>query len=147
MGIVAFGDENVANFEIPEKYLVPEGWKSDTFIDLWWKVHDDGLTPQKSFVTGYITDPEFKSLHKKLIGHNRCNRNDYQNYGVRKANSQNYLNIVKNMRRNSTTDFPVLIVYQLGQNDICNSIPGNQTVTDLKDFQKKTIEIWKNIDN
>jgi len=36
MGIIAFGDENVANFEIPDRYLVPEGWKSDTFIDLWW---------------------------------------------------------------------------------------------------------------
>ena len=55
---------------------------------------------------------------------NACNHRDFQNVGVNGARSTAALPLVDSAHRNQETDHPVLGIYSLIGNDVCNGHPG-----------------------
>jgi len=131
MGILLFGDSAGAHFSIPERYVNVSMWQYDTFDDLWWVLSDEMDWPHRSGTTGYIQKRkvDVRSFYKYWVGHNRCNKNDYQNTGVNGARSSNAMRNIQAMRRNSSIDHPVWIFFELVGNDVCSGHPGTNHMT------------------
>lgn len=49
-----------------------------------------------------------------------CNHRDYQNIAVNGANSRSILDIAKSLTRDQQNDVPLLVIYSLVGNDVCN---------------------------
>jgi acyloxyacyl hydrolase len=61
-----------------------------------------------------------RSLYTRLIDLDHCNHRDYQNIAVNGANSKSIIDIAKSMTRDQQNDVPLLVIYSLVGNDVCN---------------------------
>ena len=60
------------------------------------------------------------SLYLKLRARNRCNHRDYQNLCRNGASSYDGMTYVESLARNRSDDKPVLVIYGMFGNDVCN---------------------------
>jgi len=61
-----------------------------------------------------------RSIYLRQFERDHCNHRDYQNIAVNGANSDNILNIMKSLSRDQKNDAPLLIIFSLVGNDVCN---------------------------
>ncbi|CAF1284679.1 unnamed protein product [Rotaria sordida] len=77
----------------------------------------------------------------RLFDLDHCNHRDYQNIAVTGADSKSILDIAKTLRRNLINDVPLLVIYSLVGNDVCNGHPN--TLDDMATVE----EMYSNILN
>ena len=64
-----------------------------------------------------------RSLYLRLFDLDHCNHRDYQNIAVNGARSGGMLDIMKALARDPQNDVPLLVIYSLVGNDVCNGHP------------------------
>lgn len=64
-----------------------------------------------------------RSLYGRLFALDHCNHRDYQNIAVNGARSGAMLDIMKSLARNPLDDTPLIAIYSLVGNDVCNGHP------------------------
>lgn len=64
-----------------------------------------------------------RSLYSRLFDLDHCNHRDYQNIAVNGARSSSMLHIMKALSRDQNNDVPLLVIYSLVGNDVCNGHP------------------------
>lgn len=80
-----------------------------------------------------------RSLYLRLFDLDHCNHRDYQNIAVNGARSSSMLDIMKTLSRNQNDDVPMLVIYSLVGNDVCNGHP------DTIDHMTTVEEMHKNV--
>jgi acyloxyacyl hydrolase len=71
----------------------------------------------------YVFQGQTRSIYRRLFDLDHCNHRDYQNIAVNRATSGTMLDIMKSLARNPQEDVPLLVIYSLVTNDVCNSHP------------------------
>jgi len=74
-----------------------------------------------------------------MFDRDHCNHRDYQNIAVNGARSSSMLNIMKTLSRDQKNDSPLLVIYSLVGNDVCNGHP------DTLDHMTTVEEMYKNV--
>ncbi|CAF0795333.1 unnamed protein product [Adineta ricciae] len=126
LGIVVLGDSISAHFHLPEQWLDARQLSVGAFEHLLFILENEMDWPQLSGVTGHIniTWPNIegptRSLYARLFDLDHCNHRDYQNIAVNGANSKSILTIAKSLTRDQQNDVPLLVIYSLVGNDVCN---------------------------
>ena len=122
-GIAVIGDSFGAHFHIPESWINASMINTNTYQNLITKTLDEFDLPHKSAVTGYegsSPSSPVRSLYKRMLERNRCNHRDYQNVAVNGGDSNDTVVNLKALKRNQTTDNPMLVVMELIGNDVCH---------------------------
>ncbi|CAK8694911.1 unnamed protein product [Clavelina lepadiformis] len=146
-GIAILGDSAGAHFHLPPEYFMAETLDEDTFQDVLMLLTDEFDWPQLSGVTAFTTnkwphsiDGPVDSLYMRLLKDNKCIHRDYQNIAVNGGDSSNMHTIMKGLARNSTTDYPIIIVLALVGNDVCNGHPDTLAhMTSVKDYRSNML--------
>ncbi|CAF0872998.1 unnamed protein product [Rotaria sordida] len=126
MGIAVLGDSVSAHFHIPEQWLDARQLSIGAFEHLVYIIGNELDWPQLSGTTGHINNtwPNIegttRSLYARLFDLDHCNHRDYQNIAVNGANSESILNISQTLTRDQKNDVPLLVIYSLVGNDVCN---------------------------
>merc|ERR1711907_261119 len=118
-----------AHFHIQPQYLNTTAWNSHTFDRVLFSLENEFDWPMLSASTAFAGPNDFapdisgddNSTYIVMRNRNRCMHRDFQNIAVNgaRAGSMNST-IVKSMARNQNEDQPVLVVYALIGNDVCN---------------------------
>jgi len=149
MGIIVVGDSFGAHFSIPPSYLNASEINSTTYSDLLYVLENEFDWPERSAFTGFepnSTGVPIDSLYKRLRERNLCNHRDYQNVGVNGCRSGAMASdVIKSIARN-TTDIPVLLIYELIGNDVCNPHPDLGHMTTVTDFKASILESLQYLD-
>lgn len=126
-GIVYIGDSVGAHFHFPETWINPLLLSQDTVHNYTQPLLDELDWPHLGFATGFMNTTEpllikgiTDSLYLRLRARNRCNHRDYQNLSRNGASSYDGITYVKSLARNQTHDKPLLVMYGMYGNDICN---------------------------
>ncbi|KAH3777124.1 hypothetical protein DPMN_178561 [Dreissena polymorpha] len=102
------------------------------------------------------TDPLDKVLHGKtdsiyfrLWQRNRCNFKDYQNIAVNGAAAEGMVkHIQQSLYRNKTGDYPLIVIYALVGNDVCNGHPDTiDHMTKPEDMRKYALQTLDFLDS
>ena len=80
------------------------------------------------------------SLYQRLRARNLCNHRDYQNMGVNGARITASMPLVDGLARDPDRDHPLLVVFSLIGNDVCNGHPGAAHMTTVDSFLEHTTE-------
>jgi acyloxyacyl hydrolase len=64
-----------------------------------------------------------RSLYLRLFDLDHCNHRDYQNIAVNGARSGSMDDIMKSLARHPKDDVPLLVIYSMAGNDVCNGHP------------------------
>nr|XP_006816953.1 PREDICTED: acyloxyacyl hydrolase-like [Saccoglossus kowalevskii] len=129
MGIVVLGDSGAAHFHIPGEWFTPSILNMEMFLNVTFVAGNELDWPSMSAVTGFqnLTMPIIHgwtdSLYQRLRQRNLCNHRDYQSIAVNGGACGNMNTIVKSLSRNQQKDYPVLAIYSLVANDVCNGHP------------------------
>jgi acyloxyacyl hydrolase len=135
MGVVGIGDSAMAHFHIPPQYLNAMNFSLDHVLDA---ASNELDWPQCSWITGYRdTDscPDalvpMSSLYQRMVARNPCMHRDYTSVAVNGARVGSAASdlIPEGLKRNRMSDAPVLLIYALIGNDVCNG--HNPTVPDM----------------
>lgn len=151
-GTIALGDSVTAHFRVPPEWLTATELRHEIFRHFWFVLTNQFDWPMMSTFTGYYEKSDWPelisgpidSVYKHVVERNLCNHRDYQNIGKNGADSFAMNDIlVKALKRNTTTDKPVLLFYALVGNDVCSNDPvvaHMTTVEQMKDNALKTME-------
>eukprot|EP00331_Platyophrya_macrostoma_P021006 CAMPEP_0176466518 /NCGR_PEP_ID=MMETSP0127-20121128/37936_1 /TAXON_ID=938130 /ORGANISM="Platyophrya macrostoma, Strain WH" /LENGTH=374 /DNA_ID=CAMNT_0017859693 /DNA_START=511 /DNA_END=1635 /DNA_ORIENTATION=+ len=129
IGIGLLGDSVGAHFEIPPEYLTASKLNLTTYNSVLANLFNEFDLPHQSAATGFMNTSSsgpVRSIYKYLRDRNRCNHRDYQNIGVNGAKVSDTASNVQTLRRNQTTDHPMLMIMELVGNDVCSG-PGGFT--------------------
>ena len=86
-----------------------------------------------------VTGPT-RSLYARLFGLDHCNHRDYQNVAVNGARSESMIDIMKSLSRDPKNDVPLLVIYSLVGNDVCNGHPDTiEHMTTVEEMQKNVL--------
>jgi len=104
--------------------------------------------PQMSATTGFtITDwsgtpgAPLNSYYLNAYNNNFCSHRDSQNIGVNGARSSSMKDqIMYTLHRNQTLDFPLMLVYALIGNDVCNPHFGLEHMTTPEEFYSNVLD-------
>eukprot|EP00730_Choanoeca_flexa_P011958 TRINITY_DN2975_c0_g1_i1.p1 TRINITY_DN2975_c0_g1~~TRINITY_DN2975_c0_g1_i1.p1 ORF type:complete len:580 (+),score=155.55 TRINITY_DN2975_c0_g1_i1:31-1740(+) len=128
-GVVVLGDSASAHFHVQPQYLNTTAWHKGVFDRVLFSLENEFDWPMMSASTAFAGENDFapdiegpnNSTYKVMRQRNRCMHRDFQNIAVNgaRAGPMN-TTIVKSMARNPTEDQPVLAVYALIGNDVCN---------------------------
>jgi len=78
---------------------------------------------------------------------NRCNHRDYQNLGVNGARSGSMADsLVMTIRRNPQNDRPLMILFELIGNDVCNGHPGMGDMSTPAEFYQNNLRSFRWLD-
>ena len=157
-GIISLGDSATAHFHIPPQWLSPTGFGGKDV--LLGDVTDELDFPECSWSTGYLNGSTqcpyaprapaiatgLPSLASRLRLRNRCNHRDFQNIGVNGMRSSDVMSLVNVTARDPTADHPVLLVFSLLGNDVCNGHPGTTHMTPPADFKKYVLASLEALD-
>ena len=149
-GIGVLGDSAMAHFHIPEEWVWPELLSWDMLAHLPYFIENEFDWPMMSAATGFknitwpiISGPVY-SVYQQLKDRNRCNHRDYQNMGVNGADSHDMLHNQYLLTRSQTNDYPMLLMYALVGNDVCNHYPDTEnhmtTTTEMKSNVLHTLQ-------
>ncbi|XP_071089043.1 acyloxyacyl hydrolase-like isoform X3 [Haliotis cracherodii] len=126
-GVAVLGDSISAHFHLPEEWMDARKLSFDVFKHLPFILENEIDWPQMSSATGHgnnswpeVIQGPIDSLYLRLAARNRCNHRDYQNIAVNGADSGSMLGIQKSLSRNPVKDQPLLTLYALVGNDVCN---------------------------
>ena len=70
-----------------------------------------------------VGEVNISSLYQRLRARNLCNHRDYQNMGVNGARITASMPLVEGLARDAQHDHPLLVVFSLIGNDVCNGHP------------------------
>lgn len=154
MGIIALGDSVTAHFHLPEQWFDATTVSAEAFKHVAFIIENEGDWPHLSGSTGHIQnvwpviEGNTSSLYLKLWQQNRCNFRDYQNVGVNGADTVGMNNsIVQTLARDGKLDQPVLVIYSLVGNDVCNGHPDTFAhMTKPDDFYKSVLDTMHYLD-
>lgn len=149
IGTVVIGDSAGAHFSIKPAYLTAALINATTYTmepNILYRLMNEFDIPEQSFGTGYINDSQNEpgpvfSVYQELVNRNLCNFNDYQNTGVNGARSGAVSTgshpLMKDMARSASTDKPVLVIFELVGNDVCNGhvATTEQDMTTVPEFE------------
>jgi acyloxyacyl hydrolase len=139
-GIGVIGDSISAHFRIPQQIIDPEFWIGKKVDDILPVLAAEGDWPHISYITGYdkdttgFTPGPTNSLYKKLRQRNRCIHRDYINLSVNGGRSSSMTRWMNVFYRNQSVDQPMLLIYNLAGNDVCNGHPGFDHMTKPQEF-------------
>ncbi|CAF0927615.1 unnamed protein product [Didymodactylos carnosus] len=126
LGIAVLGDSISAHFHIPEQWLDASQFSPAAFEHMMLIIENELDWPQVSDITGHVnlTWPNIegttRSIYARMFELDHCNHRDYQNIAVNGANSKSMLDIVKTLSRDQENDVPMLVIYSLVGNDVCD---------------------------
>ncbi|UJR14815.1 hypothetical protein I4U23_001802 [Adineta vaga] len=146
MGIAVLGDSISAHFHIPEQWLDASQFSPEAFEHLMFILENELDWPQLSASTGHlnISWPNIvgptRSLYTRLFDLDHCNHRDYQNIAVNGARSSTMTNIMKSLARSPHDDVPLLVIYSLVGDDVCNGHPDTiDHMTTVEEMQKNVM--------
>jgi len=129
-GITILGDSAAAHFNIPPSYLRHQKWSLKGLVPF---AEDEADWPQCSWATGYVNSSDclpsalpMKSIYQRLRNHNLCSHRDFANIGVNGARTGAMMpdghggGIIESFQRDQQHDNPVVTVFALIGNDVCN---------------------------
>ncbi|KDR21147.1 Acyloxyacyl hydrolase [Zootermopsis nevadensis] len=126
-GIIYVGDSVGAHFHFPEPWINPLLMSEETFHNYTEPLLNEMSWPHLGFATGFMNTTEpllikgvTDSLYLKLRSRNRCNHRDYQNLSRNGASSYDGMTYIESLARNKSHDKPVLVLYGMYGNDVCN---------------------------
>ncbi|CAF1510570.1 unnamed protein product [Rotaria magnacalcarata] len=140
LGIAVLGDSVSAHFHIPEQWLDARQLSVGVFEHLVYIIGNELDWPQLSGTTGHINNTwpniegSTRSLFARLFELDHCNHRDYQNIAVNGANSKSILDIAKTLTRDQQNDVPLLVIYSLVGNDVCNG--HNDTIAHMTTYEE-----------
>lgn len=136
---VPAGDSASAHFHIPPAFFEVQAWGNHTFHNLLFMGENEFDWPMLSASTAFFANtsqfPDISgavnSSYAVFRSRNLCNHRDYQNIAVNGARVGDMNStIVRSMARNQQGDKPVVAIYALIGNDVCNG-GGNDTVAHM----------------
>jgi len=87
-------------------------------------------------------------LYLRMLELNRCNHRDFQNLGVNGARSGAMADqLDQTLQRDPLTDHPLLLVYELIGNDVCNGHHTFQTMTTPEEFYQNNLQAFQYLDS
>ncbi|ELU17350.1 hypothetical protein CAPTEDRAFT_154594 [Capitella teleta] len=128
-GIVVIGDSAMAHFHIPEQWVDAELFTWESFSHLPYVLENEFDWPMMSSTTGFvnitwpISPGPVHSIYLQMKERNRCVHRDYQNLAVNGADSFDTQYNQKRLSRDPVNDYPLLVLFALVGNDVCNSYP------------------------
>ncbi|XP_052230368.1 acyloxyacyl hydrolase-like isoform X1 [Dreissena polymorpha] len=157
-GVAVLGDSISAHFHLPREWFNSTELSEGVFEGLPYIGENELDWPAFSYATGFMnaTDPLDKVLHGKtdsiyfrLWQRNRCNFKDYQNIAVNGARAQAMVtNIEGSLYRNKTGDYPLIVIYALVGNDVCNGHPDTiDHMTKPEDMRKYALQTLDFLDS
>ena len=161
MGVAILGDSAAAHFHLPPQYVNALAFNLSGALEL---AANEADWPQCSWATGFRNGapggagcprvgflppepgsnpfPDGASIYQRFAAMNQCNHRDLQNLGVNGARtdsmapgSDGSFGIVNGLARSRTTDAPLLVIYALIGNDVCNGHPGADSMTTAAEFK------------
>lgn len=85
-----------------------------------------------------------------MVERNKCIHRDYQNLGVNGARTGSMApadnGIVTSFSRDQQNDAPMLVIYALIGNDVCNGHPGSDSMTTVQEFQANVLAALSYLD-
>lgn len=153
-GIAVLGDSISAHFHLPREWFNSTELSVANFEPLLYIGENELDWPAFSFGTGFMnaTDTLARvihgrtdSLYQRLWQRNHCNFRDYQNIAVNGARAASMVDpIEKSLFRNKTGDYPLIVIYALVGNDVCNGHPDTinhmTTPAEMRNYAKQTLE-------
>ncbi|UJR23997.1 hypothetical protein I4U23_026963 [Adineta vaga] len=145
MGIAVLGDSLSAHFHIPEQWLDAKQFSPAVFEHMWFIIENEFDWPQLSTSTGHLNiswpniEGPTRSLYSRLFDLDHCNHRDYQNIAVNGARTGAMIDIAKTLTRHPEHDVPLLVLYAVVGNDVCNGHP------DTIDHMTKVDEMYTNV--
>ncbi|XP_070574301.1 acyloxyacyl hydrolase-like [Ptychodera flava] len=154
MGIAILGDSAGAHFHIPAEWVTPTKMSLEVFENVTFIAGNELDWPSMSATTGFqnlswpVTQYFTDSLYLKMRNRNLCNHRDYQNIAVNGGASDNMnSSIVHSLSRDQVSDYPMLIMYSLIGNDVCNGHPDTIAhMTKPEKFRASTLATFKYLD-
>ena len=144
MGLAIVGDSAAAHFHIPPQYLNAASFNVSGILEM---AANEADWPACSWATGYrnsstscprmgILDAPPASFYQRWVGLNLCNHGDFQNIGVNGARTSSMAppGVINALSRNPITDSPMLVIYALIGNDVCDGHPGDSQWTTVPEF-------------
>ncbi|CAF3362404.1 unnamed protein product [Rotaria socialis] len=145
LGIAVLGDSISAHFHLPEQWLDAKQLSTAVFQHLTFILENELDWPQLSASTGHLNvswpniQGQTRSLYARLFDLDHCNHRDYQNIAVNGARSGSMTDIMKALARHPKNDVPLLVIYSLVGNDVCNGHP------DTIDHMTTVAEMTQNV--
>ncbi|XP_056376451.1 acyloxyacyl hydrolase isoform X2 [Hyla sarda] len=146
-GIITLGDSAAAHFHIPPEWLTPVNMSKDSFSNMALAISNELDWPQFSLYTGFQNSTIggwTQSLYLRLRERNRCNHRDYQNIARNGGSSYNLQSYLKSMARNQQLDKPVIVLYAMIGNDVCN--PSHETLRHMTTPQEMNTNVMKELE-
>jgi len=153
-GLIHIGDSATAHFHIPPQWMTKNGWNVENLIP---DVLDELDQPACAWGSAYRNDSgcpyanrkdeSLGSVASRLRERNLCNHRDVQNIGVNGASSDNaWRQLIPSVKRNKTQDHPVLAIFSLIGNDVCNGHEGTSAMTTPEEFHDYVTDELKSLD-
>ena len=161
MGVAILGDSAAAHFHLPPQYVNAVTFDLSGLLEL---AGNEADWPQCSWSTGFrepsacprmgyippnngsFPFPPTASIYQRFAALNKCNHRDLQNIGVNGARtgsmapgSDGSFGIVDALARSAATDAPLLAIYALIGNDVCNGHPGADDMTTVPEFKANVL--------
>ena len=149
MGVAIVGDSAAAHFHIPPQFLNAPTFNASGILEM---ASNEADWPQCSWATGYRNesaacpkmgrlDAPPASFYQRWLELNLCAHGDVQNIGVNGARTGSMAppGVINALARNKSTDAPLLVIYALIGNDVCNGHPGSADWTTVSEFQSNVL--------
>lgn len=145
MGLAILGDSAAAHFHIPPQYLNAPSFNLSGLVELaaneadWpqcsWStaIHDPSSCPA---LASFMPVPPL-SFYQRWVNRNLCAHRDFNNVGVNGARTGSMAppnGVINALQRNASNDTPLLVIYALIGNDVCNGHPGMSEMTTPSEF-------------
>ncbi|RZF44703.1 hypothetical protein LSTR_LSTR000655 [Laodelphax striatellus] len=152
-GLITIGDSVGAHFHMPESWFDASLFSLDVVKNVSSQLFNEFDWPEMSFSTGFMntTDPliikgKTDSIYLCLRERNLCNHRDYQNLARNGYSSFDHLNTSHKIAR-SMVDKPVLLLFELLGNDVCNNMPDTlNNMTTVDEFRFNILSFLKKLD-
>jgi acyloxyacyl hydrolase len=150
MGLVILGDSAAAHFHLPPQYLNANTFNLSGLLEL---AANEADWPACSWSTGfrnasdcprsaYLGNVTAASVYARMRALNRCMHRDYQNIGVNGARTGSMAppnGVINALQRNQMEDAPLLVIFALIGNDVCNGHPGTGSMTTVDEFRANVL--------
>ncbi|XP_071957834.1 acyloxyacyl hydrolase-like [Antedon mediterranea] len=155
MGLAILGDSAAAHFHIPPKWLTPTEVTKSIFDHAPMVIENEFDWPQVSYSTGHLNTSAWNiiegptdSLYLRMRQRNLCNHRDFQNIGVNGADTISMNRSIQySLARDPKADNPLIVIYSLIGNDVCNGHPDTvDHMTKPADMKASAISTLKYLD-
>ncbi|XP_039277462.1 acyloxyacyl hydrolase [Nilaparvata lugens] len=152
-GVITVGDSIGAHFHMPESWFDASLFTLDVIKNISSQIFNEFDWPEMSFSTGFMNSTEpliikgrTDSIYLRLRERNLCNHRDYQNLARNGYSSFDHLNTSYKIAR-SMVDKPVLLLFELLGNDVCNNNPDTlNNMTTVEQFRSNILSFMMKLD-